>query len=355
MHESCFETLVAQGALLMLDWPPPEAGRSALHTDFLSEHLLGVISLGRTRAAVSTTQNQIKPASSDHPTSIISADLRYAWHTSGLCGYTHTDVAPSVKSANQIVLAAPTEAWADLDPTGLLNATKIQQETVTDLTFNPTPNPERPIFEDDWTQFDPGYSLTQAHPLNYRCEFGLTQFPSALFEYNVGPSQDEFGRPNAEPYNGAVSFAPQIALQQNVSNAPQFQVPFDTPTVGDNNGRVELQTAMPTASLQPGPALAPLTRHRRGTRAPTGKTASQEKGNRIECAQDGCQKTFGRPAEFRRHLDTKHSRRGVVRCMVCTYEYPRMDKVRSHMEKMHGLRVEKMSARSASPELEDEE
>lgn len=80
-----------------------------------------------------------------------------------------------------------------------------------------------------------------------------------------------------------------------------------------------------------------------GTRRPRTGKASQEGGNRIQCDQPGCSATFGRGAEFRRHLSTKH-RRGQtaqVRCMVCPYEYPRLDKVRLHMEKMHGLLVEK--------------
>lgn len=62
---------------------------------------------------------------------------------------------------------------------------------------------------------------------------------------------------------------------------------------------------------------------------------------RHACTVSRCEKTFGRPAEFRRHMKTVHKRHETpqVHCMMCDYTYPRIDKVREHMEKMHGLRV----------------
>lgn len=67
---------------------------------------------------------------------------------------------------------------------------------------------------------------------------------------------------------------------------------------------------------------------------------------RERCTYAGCNATFGRGAEFRRHVRTVHKRHeaGGYQCLYqsCGYSYPRIDKVRSHMEKMHGLRVEKI-------------
>ena len=60
------------------------------------------------------------------------------------------------------------------------------------------------------------------------------------------------------------------------------------------------------------------------------------------CNVPGCEKTFGRPAEFRRHKQTVHGKKNKFRCMVesCDYTYPRLDKVREHMRRVHKLRVQ---------------
>lgn len=66
---------------------------------------------------------------------------------------------------------------------------------------------------------------------------------------------------------------------------------------------------------------------------------------RHRCTQPGCDQTFGRPQEFRRHLIVKHNSQDAEktpRCMFCRYSYPRLDKVRNHMEKVHGCRVQKI-------------
>lgn len=76
----------------------------------------------------------------------------------------------------------------------------------------------------------------------------------------------------------------------------------------------------------------------------------RKEGNRIQCTRPGCTTTFGRGAELRRHLKTVHRRGQTVpfRCMVCEHESYREDKVREHMEKMHGLVVtKKREGRSA--------
>ncbi|KAF1968107.1 hypothetical protein BU23DRAFT_656829 [Bimuria novae-zelandiae CBS 107.79] len=51
--------------------------------------------------------------------------------------------------------------------------------------------------------------------------------------------------------------------------------------------------------------------------------------SRHACSFTGCKKTFGRPAEFRRHMKTIHKRDETpgIQCMMCNYTYPRIDKV----------------------------
>jgi hypothetical protein len=72
---------------------------------------------------------------------------------------------------------------------------------------------------------------------------------------------------------------------------------------------------------------------------------SQSSRPRVSCTQPGCDKTFGRPQDFRRHLKTKHAPQDAscYQCMVCgcDYSYPRIDKVREHMQNMHGIRAHK--------------
>lgn len=65
---------------------------------------------------------------------------------------------------------------------------------------------------------------------------------------------------------------------------------------------------------------------------------------RVVCTQDDCSASFGRPIDFRRHLRTAHQQLGSgteYHCLVssCRYSYPRSDKVRDHMKKVHGLRL----------------
>jgi hypothetical protein len=61
---------------------------------------------------------------------------------------------------------------------------------------------------------------------------------------------------------------------------------------------------------------------------------------RIPCDQPGCDKTFGRTAAFRHHLEVIHRLVESSCCMVCDHESPRLDKVRCHMEMKHSPRVD---------------
>jgi hypothetical protein len=138
------------------------------------------------------------------------------------------------------------------------------------------------------------------------------------------------------PFSGYAPVGYQAGLQPSAQTLPSANLEWNYTNFG---------TGMHAAALpQPSPALGIETRRPQGRRSSVNE-ASQRKDSRIACNKPGCVATFGRPAEFRRHLDTKHNRRQNqgFRCVVCKYEYPRMDKVRSHMEKMHGLRLEKIT------------
>ncbi|KAL5377174.1 hypothetical protein DPSP01_009986 [Paraphaeosphaeria sporulosa] len=113
----------------------------------------------------------------------------------------------------------------------------------------------------------------------------------------------------------------------------------------------ELEMTSPPshASVQ---TLRPLAPHHPWAEAATRTigTAAQPRSQRRsvhDCDVPGCSATFRRPAEFRRHKRTVHMRHEAqeFECIVksCNYTYPRLDKVREHMKRMHGicLRVEK--------------
>ncbi|KAJ4353644.1 uncharacterized protein N0V89_005374 [Didymosphaeria variabile] len=92
-----------------------------------------------------------------------------------------------------------------------------------------------------------------------------------------------------------------------------------------NSGMRDLRQLAPsTKGLTPQPATPNTNVHR--------------------CDVPGCNATFGRPAEFRRHKRTVHKRLGApeFQCMVqsCSYTYPRLDKVREHMRRVHGIRIQ---------------
>jgi len=211
----------------------------------------------------------------------------------------------------------------------LVDAMNSQQSSVIELS------PDASAFGGHLNDLGVGYELL--NPLDANLDVGTFQKSSTLFPSDVEHSRTAFAVPNIPTFTDTAGCVPQFGLQQDVSNGAPFQGVWDPATLPA------------PASLQSESALEIQTRQPRTRRAPTGGVP-QEEGNRIACNRPGCKATFGREAEFRRHMDTKHNRGQVpgFRCIVCTYEYPRMDKVRSHMEKMHGLRVVKIDgARSA--------
>ena len=56
---------------------------------------------------------------------------------------------------------------------------------------------------------------------------------------------------------------------------------------------------------------------------------------RTSCTYEGCFKTFGRTADFRRHLK-KHNPNCLLHCRECHYTTHRKDKLREHQNKRHG-------------------
>jgi hypothetical protein len=56
---------------------------------------------------------------------------------------------------------------------------------------------------------------------------------------------------------------------------------------------------------------------------------------RTTCTYEGCFRTFGRTADFRRHLK-KHNPDCLLHCRECHYTNHRKDKLREHQNKRHG-------------------
>lgn len=112
--------------------------------------------------------------------------------------------------------------------------------------------------------------------------------------------------------------------------------PFHTPFgIHDAQKGALLAPFVPIMPSVSGVAPAPGALHQQAR--PSG-TPEQ----RHACNVPGCLKTFGRPAEFRRHKETVHGKKNKFRCMVesCDYTYPRLDKVREHMRRVHKLRIQ---------------
>lgn len=125
------------------------------------------------------------------------------------------------------------------------------------------------------------------------------------------------------------------------------QIHFDSllnPAITDDINLYKNGAPQETGPAQTFPPRGSALDMRRGRTCPTSApnpTNSQRKGKQtVRCNQPDCSATFGRPAEFRRHLRTKHREPETenYRCLFesCKYDYPRADKVRSHMEKVHG-------------------
>ena len=90
------------------------------------------------------------------------------------------------------------------------------------------------------------------------------------------------------------------------------------------------------------PTIAPLVpglqKPEKKSQSAAPKTSRTFAGKeRISCSVDGCMKTFGRGADFRRHMRSVHMGESF-RCLIpsCDKSYPRPDKVQEHMRKVHG-------------------
>jgi hypothetical protein len=51
------------------------------------------------------------------------------------------------------------------------------------------------------------------------------------------------------------------------------------------------------------------------------------------CDRDGCNKSYGRPQEVRRHVREKHEI--SPECLICGIKWTRPEKIRSHLIKEH--------------------
>jgi hypothetical protein len=165
-------------------------------------------------------------------------------------------------------------------------------------------------------------------------QYGVQGFVGLTDMSAAGLPQTGYGVPSATP----VPIAPQ---QYGFQGGLEQMSPNDLSVLGS------LGPADMSASALHNTSSASGRQTRRSSTSSKRRTSAarvpRAERDRITCDQPGCDVTFGRGAEFMRHMITVHhsEHTAYYRCMHmdCDYKYPRMDKVRSHMEKMHGLRV----------------
>ncbi|KAF2639721.1 hypothetical protein P280DRAFT_519114 [Massarina eburnea CBS 473.64] len=169
----------------------------------------------------------------------------------------------------------------------------------------------------DWPQENFGFSGDPAFLTGMQAGINSETQPTTSLP------QNDFGLAN-----GSYFFGNMETNIHNESQIPVVAFPQDG-TASSDRGSVLNTTG-------------PLTR-------PKDESSSKvTRGNvkKTRCEEPGCKATFGRPQEFRRHFRTVHERKNDsgYRCILqsCNYEYPRLDKVRSHMAKKHGMKVEKI-------------
>lgn len=152
----------------------------------------------------------------------------------------------------------------------------------------------------------------------------------------LGNAQPFFATDTANYYGEDTAFnfaeaTPQFIMNNNIQTAPYHQhLGLIQPGVSGLSANFEtpgLRQLVPQPAMPSATGSAPQPRTQRQTI--------------LDCDVPGCDATFKRLAEFRRHKDTIHQQGSTprFRCMVqsCRYTYPRLDKVREHMKRMHGI------------------
>ena len=201
------------------------------------------------------------------------------------------------------------------------------------------------------------------------------QFDHSALGYANNWSSNEFRCPpqdvSYQPYENTTSVGPATAwvptgpLSESFGSIPQYKFDFfdfasahSLPPSGpgyllplnDWSSTIPFGTgfstdAQPVATFDCQPSIPTTASMQMNTALPAdGSTDLPEprtnKG-KIRCTEPGCNKTFGRPQELRRHLEADRRRKTNTgwRCVVsCDYEYPRWDKVRIHMGNKHGIK-----------------
>lgn len=204
----------------------------------------------------------------------------------------------------------------------------------------------------DYVDFGSFFDSNQAFFLSSGIEGSLpdvsyNNYPNMLSEPGVLLAPAEWPATvryqQAQPYPATTTNLP-IALPPSHHVAGQLEA-SSTSTPQATSAKT-LPILLPTPAISAPVTLAPASGASPGPLQQKRSSKSKDnskRGERYTCTQPGCHTTFGRPIYFRRHIHTKHQQLeglGEYRCLVlsCQYRYPRADKVKSHMEKVHRLR-----------------
>ena len=226
-------------------------------------------------------------------TSHVAHDPNLAnYHSGGAC---HSVYKPAFQSA----------FWAGTQPTDSASATNVGSNEWVDGFTNTEPGPQ-------------GYVSISQYPLN---DFPIYNFASQDFQQewmggisNMNPGLQGYYSTSQYPLNefSANKFAIQEFRKEPLPQAQFARIALAAPELTHTQSALQQTVAAPDAP-----------------------------GSRHACNEPGCERTFGRSAEFRRHKKTAHGGERF-RCMVesCDYSYGRLDKVREHMARMHGISLQ---------------
>jgi hypothetical protein len=232
------------------------------------------------------------------------------------------------------------------------------------FSLNPTPTANEfnagPVFNPwspDHSQ-EPHYGLehfqgpygVRSIPANLDESANVYAFNSPGFDFtasghdsmNITPYIDFQGSYGARPWSldpaqqvDQVTFTPSgfqlNALGQGFNERTLVTETMNIPLTGGTNHN--LQPQVPTTLLAAGLPTPQL-----GSEQPSAvdTTLSNSGKERITCYEEGCTKTFGRAAEYRRHKKTAHSP-PKFQCVFfgCKKTFSRADKLGDHLRKGH--------------------
>ncbi|KAF4630256.1 hypothetical protein G7Y89_g7891 [Cudoniella acicularis] len=150
---------------------------------------------------------------------------------------------------------------------------------------------------------------------------------------------------------------------QTMSSFSSMETDITPSTNRSSTTTLSSQTSQPPRKLPPQKTMSSSTSSKKTHRRipSTGSSTVSSPAPRIPCTHPTCTTTFGRPSDRVRHLESIHNNNSGYTCLLhtCSQSCPdackneehikrplrnaRQDKMKEHLEKVHGWRLEKMS------------